>query len=247
MAEESKESRVLRVYLYENHLEEMKGTYYARLAHERTLSVRDLCDIVHERGGFQGDPRVMEDHVLRFFDEMGRQVCNGLTVDMAGWLSARAHVGSMFDGVRVGVSSGNHQVEIRCLIGAKFHEAVETVEVFVEGLAESKAFIDEFTDLKTKLLNRKATAGGLFSMRGNLMKIFGPDPRNGLRFTAPGSPAIEVPAEDIAVNESHRIVAVVPDLPPGKLWTLEITTQFNKSSKPLKEPKVIRSGFTVTV
>jgi hypothetical protein len=30
--EKSKEARVVRVYLYENNMEELKGTYYARLA-----------------------------------------------------------------------------------------------------------------------------------------------------------------------------------------------------------------------
>jgi hypothetical protein len=247
MAEESNESRVVRVKLYKSNLEEMKGMFYAGLSHERTLSVGDVCDIVHERGGFTGDPRVMEDHVIRFFDEMCRQVCNGLTVNMAGYLSASAHVTGIFQRLREGVTPEKHHVEICFQTGAKFHEAAELIEVYVEGLAEPKAFIGAFTDVKTKLVNRKATAGGLFSMTGNLMKIFGPDPRNGLRFTTPGNPPTEVRVltGDLAVNESRRIAGIVPDLPPGKRWTLEITTQFAKSSTPLKEPKVITSDFTV--
>jgi hypothetical protein len=247
--EKSKELRLVRVFLYESFLEETKGKFYARLAHERTLSVGDVCDIAKERGGLPGDPRVMEDNVHRFFDEMSRQVCNGLTVNMAGYLSASARVGGIFERLREGVTPEKHPVEICYRTGVKFHEAAETVEVFVEGLAPSRAFIDEFTDVKTKLVNQKATIGGQFVMTGDLLKIFGPSAKNGLRFTAPGAPAIavKVATDDLAVNESRRIIGVVPELLPDKPWTLEITTQYGGSSVPLKEPRVIRSDFTLSV
>jgi hypothetical protein len=52
--------------------------------------------------------------------------------------------------------------------------------------------------------------------------------------------------EDLPVNESRRIIGVVPDLPPDKVWTLEITTQYNNSTTPLKERKVITSDFTLS-
>jgi hypothetical protein len=248
MVEKSKESRVVRVFLYESFLEEMKGTYYARLARERTLGVGDVSDIVHERGGFTGDPRVMEDHVIRFFDEVGRQVGNGLTVDIAGWLSLHAHVGGSFKSLREGVTEEEHESEIRCLIGTKCREVAETIEVYVMGPAPQKAYIDSFTDMKTKLVNQKATVGGQFILAGDLMKIFGPDEKNGLRFRAPGSPAVSlrVATDELPVNESRRIVGIVPDLPPDKVWTLEITTQYNNSTTPLKERKVITSDFTLT-
>jgi hypothetical protein len=56
---------------------------------------------------------------------------------------------------------------------------------------------------------------------------------------------VGVTADDLAVNEPRRIVGTIPNLPTGKLWTLEITTQFAGSSIPLKEPRVITSDFTV--
>jgi hypothetical protein len=226
-----------------------EGKFFARLALERTLSVGDVCDVAKERGGLPGDPRVMEEHVNRFFDEMGRQVCNGLTVNMAGWLSVSARVASIFERLREGVTPEKHRVEISYRTGVKFHEAAETVDVFVEGLAPSRAYIDEFTDVKTKLVNVKATIGGQFVMTGDLLRIFGPDRKNGLRFTTPGTPsiAVGVATGDLAVNESRRIIGVVPDLLPDKPWTLEIQTQYSGSSVPLKEPRVIRSDFTLSV
>jgi hypothetical protein len=168
---------------------------------------------------------------------------------MGGWLSAYARVASIFDRLREGITPEKHRVEISYRTGVKFHEAAETVDVFVEGLAPSRAYIDEFTDIKTKLVNQKATIGGQFSMTGDLLKIFGPHPKNGLRFTTPGSPAIAVgvPTGDLAVNESRRIIGVVPELLADKPWTLEIQTQYSGSSVPLKEPRVIRSDFTVSV
>jgi hypothetical protein len=86
-------------------------------------------------------------------------------------------------------------------------------------------------------------------MTGDLLRIFDPHLKNGLRFTTPGTPsiAVGVATEDLAVNESRRIIGVVPELLPGKPWTLEIQTQYAGSSVPLKEPRVIRSDFTVTV
>jgi hypothetical protein len=52
--------------------------------------------------------------------------------------------------------------------------------------------------------------------------------------------------EELAVNDPHKIVGIIPELLPGKTWTLEIRTQFSNSSKPLKEVRAIKSSFTLS-
>jgi hypothetical protein len=54
-------------------------------------------------------------------------------------------------------------------------------------------------------------------------------------------------AEPFALNEAHRIIGVIPELLPGKMWTLEARTQFSNSATQLKDVRVIASSFTVTV
>jgi hypothetical protein len=245
--EKSKESRVVRVKLYASALEGTEGKLYARLAHERTLSVGDVCDIAKGRGGLPWDPRVLENRVHRFLEEMFRQVCNGLTVNLAGFLSISAHVAGLFERLRKGITPGKHRVEIRYRNGIRSHEAAELVEVYVEGMAEPRGCLDEFTDVKTGLVNQKVTPGGQFVSTGELLKIFGPNPENGLYFTLPGNPVAEVKMMDgLAVNEPQRLAGVIPNFPLGRLWTLEIRTQFANSSTPMKEQRIIRSDFSVS-
>ncbi|MDR1470045.1 MAG: DUF4469 domain-containing protein [Spirochaetaceae bacterium] len=66
-------------------------------------------------------------------------------------------------------------------------------------------------------------------------------------FVAPGSPVISVKAtENLVVNEPSRIVGIVPALPAGKTWRVEIRTPYSGGPRPLKELRVIKSEFTVT-
>jgi hypothetical protein len=238
----------VRVKLYESYLPETKGKFLAKTDNEKTLSAEDVCAALKQRGGFTGSYEDMVEHVKLFCGEVGYQLCDGFAVNVGGLFSLHPHVGGTFDKLREGVTPDKHPVEFRFRVGRRLHDLAEHIEIYVEGLADAGAFIDEFLDVKTGLVNQKATIGGQFILLGSKIKIFGTLPKLGVWFTTPGSPAIAVGvSEPLAVNEAHRIIGIIPELLPGKPWTIEVRTQFTNSSTMLKEMRTIASGFTVSV
>ena len=235
----------IRVKLYPSYLPKVEGAYIARTANERTLTIEDVCTELKLRGGFTGSYDDLVEHVKLYFDEAAYQLCDGFSVS-TGYYSIHPNVGGTFDKLREGVTPEKHPIDFRFRIGAALYDLADHIEVFVEGLADSGAFIDDFTDMKTGLVNERATKGGQFVLTGSKIKVAGTSPKIGVYFTTPGSPSIAVKvAETLAVNETHRIVGIIPELLPDKPWTLEVRTQFSNSSTFLKGVRVIASSFTV--
>jgi hypothetical protein len=113
-------------------------------------------------------------------------------------------------------------------------------------MAYKEVHIEDFTDVKSGLVNERVTPGGQFVVTGNKIKVAGPSPKAGVYFTTPGSPIVGVKVvEALAVNEARRIVGVIPELLPDKTWTLEVRTQFSNSSTLLKNVRAIQSAFTL--
>jgi hypothetical protein len=152
----------------------------------------------------------------------------------------------MFERLREGVSEEHHPITFHFRILRKLYELAEHIKVNVLGLAGSGAFIEQFTDVATGLVNEKATIGGQFIAEGGKIEIRGAG--SGFFFSTPGSPAILVGVTaPFAVNEPHRVIGIIPELLPGKKWTLEIHTLYSSGSTPLKEMRIIKSDFTVSV
>jgi hypothetical protein len=236
----------IRVKLYPNYIPGIEGKYIARTASEKTLSVKEVCDAMFLRGGFRGDPAEVEQNVMLFNREVAHQLCDGFAVS-TGYYSVHPSVGGTFESKLEGVSPEKHPITFNFRILEPLHKLVNDIEVFVEGLAESGAFINEFFDVESDLINQKATVGGQFILTGNKIKIIGNMQETGLYFTNPNDQNSPIKIGKLAVNEPNRLIGVVPELTPDKPWTLEAHTQYTNGSTLLKEVRVIASEFSVVV
>jgi hypothetical protein len=233
------------VKLYPNYLPHIEGKYFAKTASEKTLSVEDVCTELKLRGGYTGSYEDMVEHVKLYNDEAAYQLCDGFAVSN-GYYSIHPNVRGMFDKVIMGLLTGHYALDFRFRIHGKLRDLADHIEVFVEGEAESGAVFEEFLDLKSGLVNERATPGGQFVATGNKIKIDGPSPDIGFYFTTQEGTAIKIKVSGaLAVNEPHRIVGIIPNLPSGKTWTAAIGTQFSNSSTLLKEVRVISGAFTL--
>ncbi|MDR0636028.1 MAG: DUF4469 domain-containing protein [Treponema sp.] len=236
----------IRVKLYLNYIPGIKGKYIARTVSEKTLSVKEVCDAMFLRGGFRGDPAEVEQYIALFNREVAYQLCDGFAVS-TGYYSVHPSVGGTFDSKQEGVSPDKHPITFSFRVLEPLHKLVDDIEVFVEGVAESGAFINEFLDVTTDLINQKATVGGQFILTGNKIKIAGDAQDVGLYFTTPSAPDAPIKVGKLALNDPNRLVGIIPELLPDKPWTLEVHTQYTNGSTTLKEVRTIVSDFTVTV
>jgi hypothetical protein len=236
------------VKLYESHLAKAKGKgkYFAKTVNERTLKNEDIAALIAERRGTKWKYAELAEVIRLYCREVGIQLCDGYAVNVGDLFSLRPKVKGAFANLREGVTEEKHPLGFQFRTLRKLCEAARHIGVYVAGFAGTGAFIDTFTDVTTGLVNQKATAGGLFIATGNKIRIMGGALEIGFYFTSPGCPPVKV-AGGFAVNEGQRLVGTIPELLPGRPWTLEVRTQYSNSSRPMKEARTIVSNFTVTV
>jgi hypothetical protein len=235
----------IRVKLHPSYLPGMKGEYVARTDNERMLSIREICGALHTRGGSTDSVEDLIKHVELFVKETCYQLGDGFAVNLGGF-SIHPTVGGTFDKETRGVVSEPHPVDFHFRVLAPLRDLADQIKVFVEGVADSGAYIDTFTDVATETVNEKVTAGGVFSLVGSKIRVTGDPDKTGVYFVVPDDPAADVKAVSrFAVNSRSKIIGVIPQLPPGKTWALEVRTQYANSPKPLKTVRVVRSDFTL--
>jgi hypothetical protein len=173
-------------------------------------------------------------------------MCDGFGINMR-LFSMYLNVGGLFESVREPVNPETHPVDVHFLIREPMRRMLALVDVDIVGLAESGAFIDTFTDVKTGAVNETATPGGPFRLIGAKVKILGDPDKTGVFFVPADNPdgGVKV-TENLIENDPSKIFGIIPDLPGETTWALEVRTQYTHGDTLLKDPRVIRSGFTLT-
>jgi len=233
----------IRVRLHRSNLPRAKGAYYARPANEAALSVEKVAAAMKNRGGFTGSYDDLVLHVRMFFQEMAYQLCDGYAVN-TGWFLVQPVIGGLFESPDEGFDPKKHRIGFRFRAGSRLRKLAENAEVIMETAAHSGS-IDCLTDLESGLVNEAVTPGGLFIAEGRRIKVTGTSPDCGVWFVSQKDPDRRYKvAKALAGNSSSKVVGIVPALPAGE-YGLEIVTRYTIGGKELKEPKTVKSAFTV--
>jgi hypothetical protein len=236
----------IKAWLYENQLTEDQNDFAARVAAERALSVRDICQSAVERGGADIHAAAMEHAVDLFHKEMAYRLCDGFSVNTS-WYNASTHIKGVFTSPAEGFDPAKHTVMVEFRQGVELRRELGMVSVNILGKAESGFFIAVVNDLRTGSVNDLLTPGRNLRIIGGKLKVEGDDPSCGVYFVneADGS-RIKVDAEDIVENLIAHILIVIPALVPGT-YRLEVTTQFAGGGKLLKAPRTAAFDRLLTV
>jgi hypothetical protein len=159
----------------------------------------------------------------------------------------RAFVSGTFENKLEGIQMEKHPIGFRFRVGLKLRELAKLVRLKVEGVADSGAFIDECHDFSSDTVNETATPGGVIALTGAKLKVMGKPQETGVYLIAPCSPIVTTKVmAGLIENRPSKIIAVLPQLPTGKQWYVEVRTQYTGSSILLKEVRSIRSDFMLS-
>lgn len=209
------------------------------------LTIEDVAAAMKTRGGFTGNYDDLVSYVKQFFDEMAYQLCDGFAVS-TGYFSVHPAVGGFFENPDELRDMRKHPVSFRFRTRAPLRRIAKFIEIDLIKVKDS-AFIGDFTDIETGAINESLTPGGLFSMNGFKIKIKGDNPDCGLYFVSKEDPLQRYKVKkSLSVNTSRKISGLVPDL-PSREYSIEIKTQYTIGGIDLKEPRTIRSDFSVMV
>jgi len=231
----------IRVKLYPNYLPGQENTFIARTDSEASLSIEQVCAALRDRGGFTGNYEDLVDHVKKYYNEAAYQLCDGFTINN-GYYSVYPNLGGTFKGLRDTPDPKTNPLSFRFRTLSALRRLAQSIAIEIDGFAEVDAYIDEFLDTEDNTRNNWYHPGNLFSIYGNKIKIEGDDPGVGMFFVpSDGSPAVKVTRFN--ENNPSSLRGITPNC-DAEHCKIEIRTQYS-GAKPLKNPRVITSSFTL--
>jgi hypothetical protein len=233
--------------LHEVRLPEVRkrGRWFAKTVNDRILTDLDMCMLMFERGGYTGDINEMMRFLRYYFHEVGYQICDGNAVRMGNLCALYPRIRGQFNIAKTGIYEIDNPLTVHFRLLRGFYDILSHIKVTIRGIAGSGAMLYEFIDTESGLTNKKATPGGQFTLLARKSKVAGEG--SGIFFVSADTPPFEAPVtKPLAINNPSRIVGTIPDLPPGKLWAIEVRTRYTRGVKPLNELRIIRSNFMVS-
>jgi hypothetical protein len=232
----------MRAKLYPNYLPKGEGTYIARTTNESSVTVEDICASMKNRGGYDGSYEDAIQTVKHFLKETEYQLADGFSVNMS-LFTVYPNIGGTFTSEKEAHDHKKHPVTFRFRTQNPLRDLRQSIEVIIEGMADTGGYIDEFIDYDENAINTLYVPGSQFAIHGHKIKVDGNQPDIGLFFVPVDDPSKAVKVERIAENTPSKITGIAPQTkyPRNRI---EIRTQFTSSgSILLKSPRVITSNF----
>ena len=250
----------IRVELEVNHLNKDKHDhdkdYLARIDHEKTMDVKDICSSILVRSGFSGDLGQMTGIIEHYHQEVIYRLCNGYNVTN-DFFTLYTNVGGTFKDEHTRPTPEHNPFGIRLRKKKRLNDVLKKTTIIVKGYSEADFCITTFVDTKERE-EWGFIPGHIFDLQGHAIKIEGDDPDNGLYLipvnippdpcptdSCPNSPAPQiVKIMEIAINEPGRIIGRLPDSLDWHEYRLEIRTQYSPRGL-LKTPRTTASRFII--
>jgi len=173
---------------------------------------------------------------------MTYQLADGFSVNL-GFFSVHPNIGGTFKTATELHNHKEHPINFRFQALAKLRDLAKDIDVELDGIAETSAYIDEFIDMENQLINSQYAPETMFAIHGHRIKLTGMN--TGVYFVPVDAPQDAVEVERIAENTPTRVSGIIPSS-LHTLHRIEVRTYYSGSDKaPLKTLRVITSPFIV--
>jgi hypothetical protein len=132
--------------------------------------------------------------------------------------------------------------------GMEIRNAIANTKVEIMGEHPDVIALFNITDLSTGNTTGMLTRGLNAELKGTYIRIAGNDPACGIYFRNTDSGVeIKVESRYIAVNDPSHIIFIVPQELEEGTYEVQITTQFSKGNKALKQPRSVILPYMVEI
>ncbi|GHV50197.1 hypothetical protein FACS1894181_10450 [Bacteroidia bacterium] len=205
-----------------------------------TASLEGICKSAAGRGGADISAPAMQHAVELFLREMGFQLCNGYSVNLAGYITAHVGIKGVFNRVHDDFDGERHKVAFEFQTGATLRKVMPFIQVDVTGLADSGLKLLHIEDVASGSINDQLTPGNNLRVFGHKVKVAGDDPEVGIYFVGETTRSrVKVAANQIAVNANSQLLFIIPAL-ANSTYHLEVTTQYSNAGSNLKAPRTFK-------
>jgi hypothetical protein len=172
----------MRAKLYPSYLPGTEGEYIARTTNEAAVNLEEISASAKNRGGFDGSYEELVKAVRHFFMEMCYQLADGFSVN-TGFFSIHPNIGGTFTNENEAHDHKKHPINFRFQALKPMRDLRDSIDVIIiEGIADTKGYIMDYTDVATDTVNDTYTNMGQFIMTGYKLKVEGGSPRCGRLF-----------------------------------------------------------------
>lgn len=220
----------LQISIEQNYLTEEPDDYMAVV---RNVPYRDFNDVIKQMTGPGSILKETECVAVinAFWNTIETNLSQGIGYSCEH-INITPAAGGVFDKVDEPFSSIKHWKGVNLTPGTKMRKSVVDMPVSVIQSTVAVPVVREFYDIRTSSSNQTITPGYMADIKGNLLKIMGP--QAGVFFIHTGTKA-ETPATKIHVNESKTLTVVIPENLPSGTYKIEVRTH-------VRQAKELRTG-----
>jgi hypothetical protein len=235
----------IKAWLHPNVLTKNPDDLFARVASERTVKTKEICESSVSRGGADISAAAIEHAVTLFLKEMAYLLCDGFSVN-TGYFTATVLIKEPFDSPTEKFDTKKHYVLFDFHQGTLLRKELEFVEVEILGVADTTLHVVQVTDVKTGSVNDLLTPNRNLRIAGSKIKIVGTDESIGVYFVNQDTTErTKVDPSEFVTNNPSELIIVIPALLSGT-YKLEVTSQYAVGSI-LKEPRTTVFDRMLTV
>jgi len=225
----------LRYGLIPNHLTDDPDDFMGIVTDSETVTEVDLVNRMIGKGS-----TVTKAEALSVIEEyeyaVAEAVKNGNNVNTR-LFKLTPSVSGVFTNQSDGFDSSRHAVKLNLNAGSRLNDAVVDIELRKVEINQAQPVLQQFVDLKTKVMNETFTPGQIASIRGLLLKFDEEDNAQGIFFIA--ADGSETRVVNMVKNKPSELLFFVPETITNGTFQVEVRTVLHKL-------KTIRTGRLVS-
>ena len=219
----------LKYALLENFLTTRADDYTAQI---QEVKSHDLKSVVSKmKKGSTSDTNAIA-IITSFFEAIEEITGEGESIS-TDLIHTKFSIQGVFNGANDTFDPKRHTLRLNVTASKNFKKALSNITLEKTTAPDVSVQLLEVKDSVSGSINQNITSEGVVEIVGNMLKIDGSDPSNGIFFVASDGTVNKVVT--IIENKPSRLIAIIPTLKAGT-YTLRVTTQYNGGT-PLNAPR----------
>ncbi len=213
----------IKFVLFESGLQNLAGSYAARVRPAFTADLESIADRISRRGTTVAKSDVMS--VLEDYHTVIEELLLDGAFVNTPHVSYRTSIQGTFDGVLDGFDPAQHRLAIRVITGKRLRRLLKGYgEVIKLESSDVLPHPAEFLDANSGQKDSTLTPGGLGELGGYRMQFDPTDLNQGIFFLSAAGE--ETRATVVSRNKPSELTFLIPALAPGE-YTLQVRTVLN--------------------
>ncbi|RUT79689.1 DNA-binding domain-containing protein [Ancylomarina longa] len=137
-------------------------------------------------------------------------------------------VAGVFNDKQDHFDASRHAIKLNLLAGSRLRAAIADIELHKVEIVSPQPVLQQFVDLKSKVINETFTPGQVASIRGSLLKFDTTDSQQGIFFI--NTTGEETRVENVIKNKPSEVLFFVPDSLSEGTFQIELRSIFHHSN-----------------